>query len=73
MSYKTGDVVHETANFWVLRVQGRGFEVLKAGAVCSLRCAWIGFPGASGLRRAVEECRRREVALELANRLGDSE
>lgn len=63
-AYKLADVVHETAQHWVLRVPG-GFEVYKTGVTHSTRCAQIGFTGDEGLQRAISECVRRERLYNL--------
>lgn len=64
--YKLKDVVHETKNYWVLRVKN-GFEVYKSGITHSVRCARIGWKGKEGLNKAIAECDRREKEHETNN------
>lgn len=63
MAYTEADIAHENGDHWVLRVRsGRAagtFEVYRAGATHSTRCAIIGYRGDEGLRRAIAECDRR--------------
>ena len=59
--YKESDIMHETKNYWVLRLQ-KGFEVYKKGITHSTRCAQIGFSGEKGLNRAIFECNKRELS-----------
>lgn len=61
MGYKLKDVMHETENYWVLRVVN-GFEVYKNGITHSTRCAQIGWKGDVGLNKAIAECEKREAA-----------
>ncbi len=61
-SYKEEDIKYETADFWVLAVGKRGFEVYKTGIVVSTRVASIGHgPGPNlGIERAIAEADRRQ-------------
>lgn len=63
MSYREQDIKHETADFWVLDVGARGFEVYRTGPTHSTRCAQIGYRGELGLAKAIAECDRRQSAL----------
>lgn len=62
--YKEKDILHETANFWVLGVGDKGFEVYEMGATHSTRVARIGHATEGqanlGLPGAIAECERRE-------------
>lgn len=60
-SYLIKDVVYETLNFWVLDVGGKGFEVYRKGATCSVRVAQIG--RSLGLSRAIAEADRRQSGV----------
>ncbi len=54
------DILHEDGPYWV-RAAAKGYEVYKTGITHSTRCATIGFTGAKGLRRAIDECSRRRA------------
>lgn len=61
MNYRLEDVVHETKDFWVLKVP-KGHEVYQTGITHSTRCAIFGvFHDGSGLQRAITECNRRQA------------
>lgn len=55
---KERDIVFEQGQFWVARTD-KGFEVYRAGATHSVRCAIIGFKGDEGFKRAKAEIERR--------------
>jgi len=57
---KEKDIMHETPNYWVLRIK-TGFEVYKTGITHSTRCARIGFKGDVGLSKAITECNKRQL------------
>ena len=59
MSYKETDIMHETKNYFVIRVI-KGYEVYKTGITHAVRCAQIGFKGKVGLEKAIAECDRRK-------------
>ena len=59
---KLSDVMHETPDYWVLRVKN-GFEVYKTGITHSVRCAQIGWRGQKGLDRAITECSKRQALI----------
>jgi hypothetical protein len=65
-SYKEEDIKAETANFWVLSVGDRGFEVYQTGVTASTRVACIGRGEGPrlGLDGAVAEMNRRQVQFE---------
>lgn len=67
MSYRLSDIKHETANFWVLEVGHKGFEVYQKGCTHSTRVASIGHGPAPflGLERAKRAANDRQAALEL--------
>lgn len=61
MTYKLTDILHETPDFWVLKVP-KGHEVYQTGITHSTRVAQIGnFPDGSSLQRAITECNRRQA------------
>lgn len=68
MSYKLSDVVHETANFWVLRnpLPGR-FDVFKVMPGChySVKVGTFEFPSNPGYSqsRAIAFCDSRQNEL----------
>ena len=59
MTYKLDDIVHETRNFWVLKVL-TGYEVYQSGITHSTRVARIGHQ-TDGLQKAIDECNRRQA------------
>ncbi|PNG50260.1 MULTISPECIES: hypothetical protein [unclassified Variovorax] len=65
--YQLNQIKHETANFWVLDVGRKGFEVYQTGLTHSTRVASIGRATEQcpnlGLPRAIRECERREREL----------
>lgn len=66
MTYKLTDILHETPDFWVLKVPN-GHEVYETGITCSTRKARIGdFADGSGLQRAIDECNRRQAIKDQA-------
>jgi hypothetical protein len=69
---KLTDIVFESGEYWVLRVS-TGFEVYRAGATSSTRCARIGYIGERGIERAKAEIDRRQFDdLRLAARVEQS-
>lgn len=66
MSYREQDIKHETADFWVLAVGPKGFEVYQTGITHSTRVASIGHGEAPalGLARAIAEADKRQVELD---------
>lgn len=63
MAYREQDIKHETADFWVLDVGSKGFEVYRTGITHSTRCAQIGYRGDIGLQKAIAECERRQATI----------
>jgi len=62
--YSEKDIMHETTNFWVLKVPGKEwYEVYKSGITHSTRVAIIGYKGEEVLNRAIAECNRRQEAV----------
>ena len=59
MTYLIKDIVHETADFWVLKVL-TGYEVCQTGITHSTRVARIGHQ-TDGLQLAINECNRRQA------------
>ena len=57
---KEADIKYENGKHWVSQTPSGGFEVWKDGVTHATRCAQIGFNGAKGLKRAIEEADRRE-------------
>jgi len=51
--------IYETSKHYVLKT-AKGFDVYRNEATVAVRCARIGFSGEKGLRRAIEEIKRRE-------------
>lgn len=56
------DIQYETANFWVLDVGAKGYEVYRSGVTHSTRVASIG--RSLGLAKAIAECDKRQCALQ---------
>ena len=59
MTYTEAQIAYEKADFWVLNLGKKGFEVYKNGITHSTRCAIIGYQGENGLNRAIAEIDRR--------------
>lgn len=73
LSYKLTDVVHETKNYFILKVEKKHsqfnkenpngkyicYEIYKNGITCATRCAIVG----TGLENAIKECDRREEII----------
>lgn len=59
---KLENVIHETKNFWVLKIKD-GFEVYKTGITHSVRCSQIGHTGSKGETRATKEADRRAAIV----------
>ena len=59
MTYKETQIAYEKADFWVLNLGLKGFEVYRDGITHSTRCAIIGYQGENGLSRAIAEIERR--------------
>ncbi len=71
-SYTEADIKHETANFWVLGVGKRGFEVYVSGCTHSTLVASVGLgdrPGL-GLSGAIAEADRRQAQVDEARKTG---
>lgn len=61
MTYKVKDILHETSDFFVLKV-GNGVEVYRKGCTHSTRCAQI-YLGSKSRERGIQECERRQREL----------
>ena len=62
MQTKLATIAHETEQHWIER-QDTGYAVYRIGSTHSTRCAWIGFTGDPGLKRAIAEVERRESTV----------
>lgn len=70
--YRESDIKHETADFWVLAIGAKGFEVYHRGITHSTRVAIVGRgerPGL-GLPGAITECDRRQAAVDATKPRG---
>ena len=59
MTYTETQIAYEKADYWVLKLGFKGFEVYRNGITHSTRCAVIGYQGEKGLSRAIAEIDRR--------------
>jgi hypothetical protein len=59
MTYAETQIAYEKADYWVLHLGLKGFEVYRNGITHSTRCAVIGYQGEKGLSRAIAEIDRR--------------
>ncbi len=55
---KESDILYERGDYFVLKAK-HGFEVYKNGLTHSTRCAIIGYLGAKGMQKSIEEIDRR--------------
>jgi hypothetical protein len=53
-------ILYENGVFWVLKAS-YGYEVYKASSTHSVRVARIGYKGADGLKRAIQEADKRAL------------
>ena len=56
------NIVHEEGDFYVTKNAKGHFEVFRNAGVAAQRCAYIGYVGGIGLRRAMQEITRRQPA-----------